>query len=221
MSSTRRIISAASAAETRTWSLDLKDSRTPSSVMSATSPFDMSRPAVARPAACAARRRVTSSHASKPPLSAMIAGSVRSARAKASIAMAFLPGVLATSASIARAMRTSQQPPPGIVRVSRTVRDSTQSASWSDRSASSRTCVDAPRSTTVHASPDAQPLKRMSLSSPIMISSMRSQVPSVARSGRSNVEQMSAPNTAARRSTPSKSACSMAMTPHFAKISSG
>mmetsp|Transcript_37290 Transcript_37290/g.125947 ORF Transcript_37290/g.125947 Transcript_37290/m.125947 type:complete len:279 (-) Transcript_37290:693-1529(-) len=183
MSSTRRIISAASAAETRTCSLDLNDSRTPHSVISAMLPLTISSPAAARPQLWAARRRVTSSEESNPPLSAIIAGSARSARANASIANAFLPGVFGASASIARAIRISAQPPPGIVRVSVTVRDRTPSASCSDLSASSRTCVDAPRRTMVHASPDLQPEKRTSLSSPTMISSIRSHVPRVASSG--------------------------------------
>ena len=50
----------------------------------------------------------------------MIAGKARNARAKPSIAKAFFPGVFGTSESMARAIRVSQHPPPGIVRVSRT-----------------------------------------------------------------------------------------------------
>ena len=91
------------------------------------------------PRAWAARNRVTSSEASKPPLSAMIAGKARNARAKPSMAKAFLPGVFGTSASMARAIRVSQHPPPGIVLVSLTVLDRTQRASCKLLSASSRT----------------------------------------------------------------------------------
>ena len=66
-----------------------------------------------------------------------------------------------------------------------------------------------------------EPENLIILSSPIMISSMRSQCPSLTRSGRSKVEQISPPRTSASLSTPSKSACSIAMTPASANSCSG
>mmetsp|Transcript_25068 Transcript_25068/g.77373 ORF Transcript_25068/g.77373 Transcript_25068/m.77373 type:complete len:226 (+) Transcript_25068:362-1039(+) len=223
MSSTRRIISAASAAEVRTWSLERKDSRTPreATTSRAMSPWTTSRPALEEPVAWAARSLVTSSEASKPPLSAMMAGMVRRARAKASMAKAFLPGTFGARRSTARAILISVQPPPGTVRVSWTTRLKTQRASCSDRSASSRTWDEAPRRMMEQASCLGVPEKRINRSSPTIKSSTRSHLPRTAVSGSSKVEQISAPKTAASRSTPSKSACSMAITLRFAKISSG
>mmetsp|Transcript_24859 Transcript_24859/g.42089 ORF Transcript_24859/g.42089 Transcript_24859/m.42089 type:complete len:205 (-) Transcript_24859:1637-2251(-) len=93
MSSTRRIISAASAALTRTCSLLLYDSRTPRSHMSPTVPSFMFRPEFFSPAACMALKFVTSSLESKPPLSAIMVGNWRKALAKDSIARAALPAV--------------------------------------------------------------------------------------------------------------------------------
>mmetsp|Transcript_9878 Transcript_9878/g.17200 ORF Transcript_9878/g.17200 Transcript_9878/m.17200 type:complete len:238 (+) Transcript_9878:788-1501(+) len=221
MSSTRRIISAASVAEMRTCSLTLNDSVMPSSTMSPRHPRCMSSPAVVLWFACAARSWVTSSEASKPPLSAMMVGSCRRARAYASMASAFFPAVSWASWSTAWAHSISLAPPPYTIRVSFTAVSSTHRASCRLRSASSRTCWLAPRSTIVHASPAATPEKRMSLSSPMMTSSMSLQCPSFVFPGSSNVEAISAPRTAARRSMPSKSACSMAMTPWSAKYCSG
>ena len=114
------------------------------------------------------------------------------------MARAFLPGVFGTSESIARAMRVSQHPPPGIVRVSRTVLDNTQRASCRERSASSNTCVDAPLNTTVHSSPDAQPENRISLSSPIK---SLDQITVPVSRGRSKLEVF-APSTAASAPCP-------------------
>ena len=51
-----------------------------------------------------------------------------------------------------------------------------------------------------------------------MISSMSLHSPNVDRSGRSKVEAISPPVTAARRSIPSKSACSIDTTPASVKI---
>ena len=65
-------------------------------------------------------------------------------------------------------------------------------------SASSRMWVVGPRMTTVHASPRAQPEKRMTLSSPIITSSISLQCPHLTISGWSNVDTISAPSTAAR-----------------------
>ena len=75
-------------------------------------------------------------------------------------------------------MRISGHPPPYTTRASFTVSLSTHSASCSERSASSKMCVLAPRSTMVHASPSATREKWMSRSSPIITSSMSPQVPS-------------------------------------------
>ena len=59
------------------------------------------------------------------------------------------------------------------------------------------------------------------LSAPTMISSMSLHSPSVERSGLSKVEAISPPVTAARRSIPSKSACSIETTPASVNILSG
>mmetsp|Transcript_1884 Transcript_1884/g.4198 ORF Transcript_1884/g.4198 Transcript_1884/m.4198 type:complete len:256 (-) Transcript_1884:1107-1874(-) len=222
MSSTRRIISDASVAELSTWFLTLNASKMPRSAMSPASPRTTSTPMrVLESAPWDARRLATISALSRPALSQMVAGRARNARANASIASDFLPGVFAASSSTALAIFISGQPPPYTTRESRMVAWSTHSASCRERSASSRMCVLAPRRTIVQASPIATPEKWMSLSSPIMISSISLQLPSLISSGRSNVDTISPPSTRARFSMPSKSACSMAMTPASANISSG
>nr|GLL18414.1 hypothetical protein Itr_chr01CG23360 [Ipomoea trifida] len=79
----------------------------------------------------------------------------------------------------------------------------------------------APLKTIVHAWPISTPEKWISLSSPIMISSISLQCPSLTDSGLSKVDAISPPVTKARRSIPSKSACSIARIPASAKSSSG
>ena len=80
-----------------------------------------------------------------------------SALAKLSTAMASLPGVAAAALDTALAISISDEPPPNTVRVSFTVCWRTHTASCKERSASSRICCVAPRSTTVQASPNATP----------------------------------------------------------------
>mmetsp|Transcript_6658 Transcript_6658/g.27146 ORF Transcript_6658/g.27146 Transcript_6658/m.27146 type:complete len:219 (+) Transcript_6658:93-749(+) len=215
------IISAASVALSKTCCLTLKDSKMPRCFISPTAPSMTSTPALEPGVACAARSCAMSSAESRPALSAMVVGMPRSARAKASMASAFLPGVRAASSSTALAMQISGAPPPHTTLVSCTVCCSTHSASCMERSASSSTCIEAPRMTMVHASPSLTPPKRISLSSPIMISSISSHSPSLTSSGWSKVEVISPPVTSASRSMPSKSACSIDMMPLSAKISSG
>jgi hypothetical protein len=70
-----------------------------------TSPVRALMPARELPSACAVRTREMSSAASKPAFSAMMVGSCRSARAKASMATCFLPGVLRASSSTAAAIK--------------------------------------------------------------------------------------------------------------------
>mmetsp|Transcript_50669 Transcript_50669/g.68946 ORF Transcript_50669/g.68946 Transcript_50669/m.68946 type:complete len:237 (-) Transcript_50669:842-1552(-) len=220
ISSTRKIISAASAADDKTCSLDLKLSLTPSSFISATLPSYMCNPAVFCPDAWAARSCVTRRELSYPALSAIIVGMALSDLEKASMARADFPETFATSLSIARAIAISVHPPPGIVLVMATVRARTQSASCIDLSASSRRWFEAPLKTIVHAAPPPHPENWIRRSSPIIISSISFTVPSLTDSGCSNVEHISPPVTAARRSMPSKSACSMDITLADAKISS-
>eukprot|EP00977_Amphora_coffeiformis_P027992 scaffold34678_cov248-Amphora_coffeaeformis.AAC.6 len=110
-------------------------------------------------------------------------GNCRRARANALMAKAFFPGVSVAALSMAAAMATSVQPPPYTVRGSLTVDVKMANASCKDRSASSNTCVEAPRKTIEQASPDLQPEKRNTLSSPINISSIKSHSPSVTSSG--------------------------------------
>jgi len=109
------------------------------------------------------------------------------------MANAFLPGVIAANSSTAFDIRTSEQPPPKTVLVSFTVWLKTHKASWIERSASSKIWLVAPRKTIVHASPAATPENLISLSSPIIISSIRSQWPSLTSSGWSKVEAISPP----------------------------
>mmetsp|Transcript_10549 Transcript_10549/g.48495 ORF Transcript_10549/g.48495 Transcript_10549/m.48495 type:complete len:223 (+) Transcript_10549:174-842(+) len=221
MSSTRMIISAASVPESRICCLTLKHSVMPHCSMSPVSPVRMSTPILWSPRPWLARSWLTISLESRPAFSQMIVGIILSALAKPSMASERLPGVFAASSSTALDMIISGHPPPYTTRLSFTVDTSTQSASWRDRSASPSTCDDAPRSTMVHASPFATPLNLMSLSSPIMISSIKSQVPRTLPSGSSKVEQISPPVTSASRSTPSKSACSMDATPLSLSTCSG
>mmetsp|Transcript_19685 Transcript_19685/g.66171 ORF Transcript_19685/g.66171 Transcript_19685/m.66171 type:complete len:235 (+) Transcript_19685:372-1076(+) len=219
--STRRSISAASLADRSTCSLTLKDSMMPMSNMSASPPSCMFSPQVCSPAKCFALSLATRSAASSPPLVAMISGMARRPRAKASMASACLPGTSRAASSIAWAMVISHAPPPGTTLVCLTVCESTQSASWRDRSASSRMCVLAPRSTMLQASALGTPEKRMSLSSPIITSSMSSASPRVTWSGVSKVLTMSPRVTSASCAMPSKSACSMTMTPFSPRRCSG
>mmetsp|Transcript_6020 Transcript_6020/g.20585 ORF Transcript_6020/g.20585 Transcript_6020/m.20585 type:complete len:288 (-) Transcript_6020:1009-1872(-) len=221
MSSTRRIISAASVAERSTCCFTRKHSLIPSAFMSPTAPVMTSTPARLVGSACAARKLLTRSALSRPALSEMMVGIWRRARAYASMARDFLPGVEEAASSMTLLICISGYPPPYTTRLSLTVLCSTQRASCSERSASSSRWVEAPRSTMVQASPFSTPEKWMSLSSPIMISSISLHVPSLTSSGRSNVLVMSPPRTRERRSMPSKSACSIAMTPASVKSCSG
>lgn len=63
--------------------------------------------------------------------------------------------------------------------------------------------------------------RELTLSSPIIISSMVSHRPNLTKLGLSKVLAISPPLTSANRSTPSKSACSMHMMPASAKRDSG
>mmetsp|Transcript_14673 Transcript_14673/g.37231 ORF Transcript_14673/g.37231 Transcript_14673/m.37231 type:complete len:225 (+) Transcript_14673:185-859(+) len=221
MSSTRRIISAASVALVSTRLFTLVASWMPISFMQPTAPLYTSTPVVVFGSVWLARRLLMISLLSRPALSQMMPGPARSACANAIIASERLPGVLAASSSTTRAICISGQPPPYTTRLSCTVWLSTHSASCSERSASSSTWLDAPRNTMEHASALATPLNLISVSSPIMISSTSLHDPSDTFLGSSKVEAMSPPVTSARRSMPSKSACSIAITPASANSSSG
>mmetsp|Transcript_21209 Transcript_21209/g.63834 ORF Transcript_21209/g.63834 Transcript_21209/m.63834 type:complete len:261 (-) Transcript_21209:1028-1810(-) len=222
ISSTRRIISAASVADNSTTFFTLNASKMPSCCMSPTCPRSTSTPErPPSPSTCCARSCDTSSALSSPALSQIVVGMARRARAKAAMARLRFPGVRAPKSSTTRAICISGQPPPYSTRESAVAVLSTHRASCSDLSASSSTCVLAPRSTMVQASALATPEKWMRRSSPMVISSISLHSPSLVCSGWSNVLVMSPPVTRARRSMPSKSACSMAMTPASAKISSG
>mmetsp|Transcript_43568 Transcript_43568/g.100360 ORF Transcript_43568/g.100360 Transcript_43568/m.100360 type:complete len:223 (-) Transcript_43568:961-1629(-) len=213
MSSTRMIISAASAAAQSCDILLLKDSRMPFSSIFPMSALGKSRPQLLCPLACAARSLPSKSAESRPPLSAMIAGICCNAFAKCSMAMLSFPDTFPICSSTAADISISMAPPPWTTLVSVTVWYNTAKASCNDRSASSKTWVDAPLRTMAQASPCTQPENLITLSSPIIISSILSQKPSCALSGSSKVDRMSAPSTAANRSVPSKSECSMAITP--------
>uniref|UniRef100_A0A6B0V1C8 Putative secreted protein n=1 Tax=Ixodes ricinus TaxID=34613 RepID=A0A6B0V1C8_IXORI len=189
--------------------------------MSSTQPSVMLMPAVFFPSEWAALSSDTSWALSKPALSAMIVGICLRALANPSMARDSFPGVDSASFDTADAISISELPPPNTTRLSFTTCERTQRASWSERSASSRICWVAPRSTMVQASPRGTPENLSSLSSPIITSSIRSHVPSRTSSGLANVDTISPPVTRARRSMPSKSACSMAMTPASANSCSG
>jgi hypothetical protein len=163
----------------------------------------------------------TISPESKPALSQIIDGMRLNALAKHSIASERFPGVFSASCSTALDMIISAHPPPQITRESLTAVFNTHNASCRERSASAKICVDAPLKTIVHASPFATPENLIKRSSPIIISSIKSHSPNFADSGVSNVLKISPPVTKANRSTPSKSACSIAATPASAKICSG
>mmetsp|Transcript_2277 Transcript_2277/g.8764 ORF Transcript_2277/g.8764 Transcript_2277/m.8764 type:complete len:235 (+) Transcript_2277:1530-2234(+) len=221
ISSTRTIISAASVPDNKICCFTRKHSVTPLSSMSPTNPVRMSIPALVSPLPCDALSCEIISEESRPAFSQIIVGMARNAFANPSMASARFPGVRLASSSTALLMIISGHPPPYTIRLSLTVAVNTQSASCSDRSASPSTCEDAPRNTIVHASPFATPLNLISLSSPIMISSTKSHVPNTLPAGSSKVEQISPPVTSARRSTPSKSACSMDVTPLLINTCSG
>lgn len=92
-------------------------------------------PANVLPLTCAALSCETSSDESNPAFSEIMAGSWRRARANASIAIAFLPGVFFASSSTAMDISVSHAPPPHTTRGSLETTDRTQSASWSDLAA--------------------------------------------------------------------------------------
>ena len=77
----------------------------------------------------------------------------------------------------------------------------------------------APLNTIVQARPISTPEKWINLSSQIIISSISLQCPSLTDSGLSKVDAISPPVTKARRSIPSKSACSIARIPASANNS--
>merc|ERR1719203_2204364 len=112
MSSTLKIISAASAAEVKHCSFDLYDSCTLYLRKSPMLPVSMHTPIQWLPSECSLRSLVTISAASKPALSAKILGICVNALAKASMASASLPFVFAASRDTACAISNSQQPPP-------------------------------------------------------------------------------------------------------------
>lgn len=140
MSSTRRIISAASVAEIRACSFTRRHSVTPIFYISSTLPSNILIPALWLPLLTSARKFVISSAASYPPFSQMIVGSWRNARAKASTAIAYFPLSDFASSSTARDILISELPPPRIHLWFLQAATKTQIASWSDRSASSRMC---------------------------------------------------------------------------------
>jgi hypothetical protein len=76
-----------------------------------------------------------------------------------------------------------------------TVSTITQRASCKERSASSSKWLEAPLRMILHAFPEAVPENLMTLSSPIINSSIKSQYPNLALSGLSKVERMSPPVT--------------------------
>ena len=115
ISSTLKIISAASVAETSACSFTRRHSVMPSSFILSTLPENIFKPASASPPAMAARRFCTISAESYPALSAMIVGSYLRARAIASTARACLPSTDLASSSTARAILTSAFPPPYMV----------------------------------------------------------------------------------------------------------
>mmetsp|Transcript_17 Transcript_17/g.59 ORF Transcript_17/g.59 Transcript_17/m.59 type:complete len:223 (+) Transcript_17:184-852(+) len=221
ISSTLTIISAASVADKSTCCFTLKLSVIPNSVISPTCPFKTFTPMFVSPSACLALNCETISPESKPALSQIIDGMHLNALAKHSIASERFPGVFSASCSTALDMIISAHPPPQITRESLTAVFNTHNASCRERSASAKICVDAPLKTIVHASPFATPENLIKRSSPIIISSIKSHSPNFADSGVSNVLKISPPVTKANRSTPSKSACSIAATPASAKICSG
>ena len=112
MSSTLKIISAASVAEMRACSLTLRHSVIPIDFMQSTSPLNMFRPYEVLPFAIAALRFWTISALSYPALSAMMVGSYLSALEKASMARDYFPSTEFASSDTARAILISAFPPP-------------------------------------------------------------------------------------------------------------
>lgn len=114
MSSTLKIISAASVADTKAYSFTLKHSVIPSSLMLSTCPVNMFNPASLFPLAISLLKFYTISALSYPALSAIMVGSCFKALAKASIARAYLPSTVLASSSTARLILISILPPPYI-----------------------------------------------------------------------------------------------------------
>mmetsp|Transcript_35203 Transcript_35203/g.105897 ORF Transcript_35203/g.105897 Transcript_35203/m.105897 type:complete len:226 (+) Transcript_35203:168-845(+) len=192
-----------------------------SSRMFVTLPLRTLMPAAFSPSACLFRSSVTTWMASSPAFSASVYGTTSIASANARTQYECMPSSESAHLESSYESRISGAPPPGVRNRFLTRQRSTQSASCSERCASSTTCVLAPRSTIDEACELGQPEKRTSLSSPIITSSMSSHDPSLTRSGVSKVETMSPSSTSASRSVPSKSECSIDMTPASAKRCSG
>ena len=141
----------------------------------------------------------------------MIVGIYLRALPYASIASPYLPATVLAYYSHAAAIYISVLPPPQTTLEFFTVVTNTHNASCNDLSTSSRICDDAPLKIIVHASFLLHPENLITLSSPIIISSIKSQWPRTYSllSGASNVDKISAPVAAAILSIPSKSACSI------------
>ena len=112
ISSTLRIISAASDAELRACSLTLKHSVIPIASIWSIFPLVMLRPAVRFPLEISLLKFWTSSALSYPPLSQMMVGNYLRAVAKDSMAKAYFPLTVLAKSWIARDILISEFPPP-------------------------------------------------------------------------------------------------------------
>ena len=102
----------------------------------------------------------------------MVNGNYLSAWAKELTARLFLPWTFLANSSTARAILNSEFPPPNIIFLSSIVFIRAHNTSWIDRSASSNKWLDEPLKTIEQASPYLQPENLISLSSPIITSSI-------------------------------------------------
>lgn len=112
ISSTLKIISAASLAANSAYSFTLRHSVIPNSFMSPISPSLISRPLSVFPLKISPLRFYTSSAESSPALSQMIVGSYLRALEYPSIAKDSFPFVERAISSTAKDMRISELPPP-------------------------------------------------------------------------------------------------------------
>lgn len=86
--------------------------------------------------------------------------------------MAVFPLTVLANFSTAAAILISELPPPYKTLLFLTVLTNTQIASWKERSASSKMCLEEPLKTMVQDLLDLHPENLMNLSSPIRISSI-------------------------------------------------
>ena len=192
-SSIRRIITAASVADSTAWRPTRIGSITWSASMSSTLPATTLTPALFWPFLWALRSSMRMSMGSSPAFSASVRGIPSRASANRSNASCSRPPTFAASSRSRSASSLALAPPPTTMRPSSTATATTLSASSSDRSISSSTCSVPPRIRIETAFAFFAPVTNVSASSPILRSSTWPAVPTSSGVSSLTFETMFAP----------------------------